>query len=136
MSTLQTDPIAQKILGAAIAVHRTLGPGLLESVYQTCLAYELRECGLRAEREVAVPVTYKGNRLDCGFRLDFLVEGQFIVEVKAVEQLTPIHTAQVLTYLRLSAAHQVFLLNFNTATLKEGMKSFLGSGNFASPTGK
>ena len=105
---------------------------MLERVYQSCLAYELRERGLRAEREVAIPVTYKGVRLDCGFRLDFLVEGQFIVEVKSVEDLLPIHTAQVLTYLRLSAARQVFLMNFNAATLKEGLKSFLGSGNLAS----
>jgi GxxExxY protein len=132
MPTLHTDPIAKKILGAAISVHQTLGPGLLEGVYQSCMAYELRERGLRADREVAVPVTYKGIRLDCGFRLDLLVEGRFIVEVKSVEQLAPIHTAQVLTYLRLSGAHQVFLFNFNAPTLKAGLKSFLGSGNLPS----
>ena len=107
----------------------------MESVYQTCLAYELRERGFQAEREVLLPVTYKGNRLDLGFRLDFLVEEQVIIEVKAVDQLAPIHIAQVLTYLRLSKARQVFLFNFNAVTIKEGMKSFLAPGQIDSHSG-
>ena len=133
MTTLQTDPVGKAILGAVIEVHRALGPGLLEGVYQTCLAYELNERGLRAEREFALPVSYRGNRMDCGFRVDFLVEGDVIVECKSVDKLIPIHTAQVLTYLRLSSARQAFLFNFNALTIKEGMKSFLGSGHLASP---
>ena len=107
----------------------------MESVYQACLAYELNARGLKAQREVAVPVIYRGVHLDCGSRLDFLVEDQVIVEVKCVDQLAPIHTAQVLTYLRLSQARQVFLFNFNAVTVKEGMKSFLAPGQVGSQLG-
>jgi GxxExxY protein len=126
MQGVQRDPVASTILGAAIEVHRCLGPGLMEGVYQTCLAHELRHRSLQVSREVAVPVMFKGIRMECGFRMDLFVEGCVIVEVKCVDRLTPVHTAQVLTYLRLSGAQQAFLINFNGVTLREGVKSFLG----------
>lgn len=116
------------IIGAAIKVHRALGPGLLESAYKTCLVHELRRIGLRVQTEVHVPVHYDDILLDCGYRLDLLVEGAIIVEVKSVERLIPLHTAQVLTYLRLTGARQVLLMNFNGVTLKAGLKSFLRGG--------
>ena len=126
MSNLERDPVVSAVIGAAIEVHRSLGPGLLEAAYQTCLAHELCERGLQVEAEVPVPLMFKGIRMDCGFRLDFLVDRGVIVEVKSVEQLAPIHTAQVLTYLRLTGARQALLFNFNGVTLIEGLKSFLG----------
>lgn len=127
MQSVELDPVAHSIIGAAIEVHRSLGPGLMESAYQMCLAYELMQRGLRLQKEVPVPVMFKGIRMECGFRLDFLVDEGVIVEVKSVERLMPIHTAQVLTYLRLTGARQAFLINFNAVTVKEGLKSFLGS---------
>jgi len=128
MLKFQSDPVASTIIGAAIEVHRCLGPGLMEGVYQMCLAHELRQTGLQLETEVSVPVMFKGIRMERGFRLDFLVDGGVIVEVKCVERLLPIHTAQVLTYLRLTGARQVLLFNFNEVTLIDGLKSFLGPG--------
>lgn len=128
MLNFQRDPVASTTIAAAIEVHRCLGPGLMEGVYKTCLAHELRQRGLRVELEVAVPVMFKGLRMEGGFRLDLLVDGALIVEVKCVERLTPVHTAQVLTYLKLTGARQAFLMNFNGVTLKEGLKSFLGEG--------
>ena len=129
MAEIQRDPIVSAILDAAIEVHRRLGPGLLESTYHACLVYELRKRGIHVEVEVAVPVVYRGIKLDCGYRLDLLVDGGIIVEIKSVETLLPIHTAQVLTYLRLTDARQALLLNFNELTMMAGVKSFLGSGN-------
>jgi GxxExxY protein len=120
-------PASESVIAAAIEVHRTLGPGLLESVYQGCLAYELLQRGVRFRREVAIPVQYKGALLECGYRADLLVEEELIVEVKSVEALQPIHTAQVLTHLRLSGARQALLLNFGQLTLKDGLRSFLGN---------
>ena len=128
MPKLQSDPVASTIIGAAIEVHRCLGPGLMESVYQMCMAHELRQRGLQLEAEVSVPVMFKGLRMERGFRLDFLVDGDVIVEVKCVERLLPIHTAQVLTYQRLTGARQALLFNFNEVTLIDGLKSFLGPG--------
>src|SRR5688572_9091375 len=128
MLKFQPDPVASTIIGAAIEVHRCLGPGLMEGVYQMCLAHELRQTGLQLETEVSVPVMFKGIRMEREFRLDFLVDGGVIVEVKCVERLLPIHTAQVLTYLRLTGARQVLLFNFNEVTLIDGLKSFLGPG--------
>ncbi len=127
MVTVERDPVASTIIGAAIEVHRCLGPGLLESAYQACLRYELLEHGLSFETQVPVPVFFKENRVDCGFRLDFLVEGEFIVEIKSVERLMPIHAAQVLTYLRLTGVRQALLINFNEVTLKKGLRSYLGA---------
>jgi len=96
------DEVTEQIIGAAIAVHRELGPGLLESAYDACVAFELMQRGLKTERQKALPIVYRGHSLDCGYRIDFLVESLVIVELKAVERLEPIHTAQVLSYLRLS----------------------------------
>ncbi len=127
--TLNGHPASESVIGAAIEVHRVLGPGLLESVYQGCLAYELSQRGVCVRREVPIPVEYKGKLLDCGFRADLLVDDDLIVEVKSVEALMPIHTAQVLTHLRLTGARQALLLNFGQLTLKAGLKSFLGRGN-------
>lgn len=96
------NKLTEQIIGAAIEVHRTLGPGLLESTYHKCLAYELRESGLEIESEKELPVVYKGVRLECGYRIDLLVERTVLVELKAVQELNPIHEAQLLSYLRLS----------------------------------
>jgi GxxExxY protein len=111
-------------------VHRVLGPGLLESTYLKCLTYELVERGILFERQLPIPVVYKGTKLECGYRLDLLVDSGVIVEVKSVEKLLAIHTAQVLTYLRLTGARRALLLNFNGVTLKQGLRSYLGMGNF------
>jgi len=116
------DELSNQVIGAAIEVHRHLGPGLLESAYQQCLAYEFSERGIPFELEKPAPVEYKGVRLDCGFRLDFLVGGLVIVELKAVDQLTPVHQAQVLTYLRLTGCKLGLLLNFNEWRLADGIK--------------
>ncbi len=121
---MSTSPLmratTERILGAAITVHRELGPGLLESAYQACLAFELEDCGLRVERQVALPVEYRGVRLDCGYRLDLIVERTVVVEIKAVERIVPVHEAQLLTYLRLSGLPLGLLLNFNVPLLKDG----------------
>ena len=109
------------IIGAAIAVHRTLGPGLLESAYEACFAYELESRGLRVERQKALPVIYRGVQIDCGYRIDLLVEKEVIVELKA-SQLQPIHDAQLLSYLKLSGRSVGLLINFNVRLLKEGLR--------------
>jgi len=119
---MNEDELSNQIIGAAIEVHRHLGPGLLESAYQQCLAHEFRERRIPFELEKPVPVEYKGVRLDCGFRLDFLVDGLVVVELKAVDQLTPVHDAQVLTYLRLTGCRLGLLLNFNEWRLADGIK--------------
>ena len=110
------------IIGAAIAVHRALGPGLLESTYEACLVYELVQRGLRVEQQKALPVCYQGVYLDCGYRIDLLVEDSVIVELKAVEKLEPIHEAQLLSYLKLSGVKVGLLINFNVEILKNGLK--------------
>src|SRR6187402_884474 len=107
MTHVHRDEVGSQIIDAAIKVHRTLGPGLLESSYEVCLDHELNSRGLRVARQVPVPIVYEGIRLDCGYRLDLVVDGDIVVEVKSVEKLLPLHTAQVLTYLRLSGARQV-----------------------------
>jgi GxxExxY protein len=109
-------------MDAAFAVHTALGPGLLESVYGACLAEELTQRGLRVERQVGIPVVYGQTRLEVGYRLDLLVEGAVVVEIKSVEALAPIHTAQVLTYLRFSNVRLGYLINFNTVLLKQGLR--------------
>jgi GxxExxY protein len=121
-----TDPtgvnhLTDRIIGAAIRVHRELGPGLLESVYAACLVMEIRAVGLRTDSELGVPIVYNGVRLDVGLRIDLLVEDRVIVEVKAVEVLAPIHRAQVLTYLKLRRCPVGLLLNFNVPVLKDGI---------------
>ena len=115
------NEISYKIIGAAIELHRQLGPGLLESAYEYTLAYELSALGLFVEQQVPMPLVYKQIKLDCGYRLDLRVERKVIVEIKSVETLVPLHFAQTLTYLRLSECKLGLLINFNTATLKEGI---------------
>ncbi len=116
------DPLTREIIGAAIEVHKALGPGLLESAYERCLAREVAIRGLRVERQIEVALEYKGERIDCAYRMDLVVEGSVLVEIKAVERLLPIHDAQVLTYLRLTGLRKALLLNFNTAYLRGGIK--------------
>lgn len=118
----ELNKVTEKILGAAIAVHRELGPGLLESAYEACLAYELVERGLHVEKQKALPITYRGINLDCGYRLDLLVENAVIVELKAVERLEAIHEAQLLSYLKLSQCPIGLLLNFNVIELRQGIR--------------
>jgi GxxExxY protein len=116
------NDITEAIIGAAICVHKELGPGLLESAYEACLAYELAEKRLKFERQKALPVIYRGVELDCGYRMDFLVEDQVVVELKAVETLEPIHEAQLLSYLKLSKCKVGLLINFNVKVLKDGIR--------------
>jgi GxxExxY protein len=116
------DVLSKAIIGAAIEVHRQLGPGLLESAYEECLAHEFSLCNILFERQKPVPVTYKTVRLDCGFRLDFLVDSLVVVELKAVDKLAPIHQAQMLTYLKLTECRLGLLLNFNVTMLRDGIK--------------
>ena len=117
--------ITERIIGAAMTVHRELGPGLLESAYRACLVYELGRRGLRAEQEVRLPVRYKGIDLRLGYRLDLLVEDQIIIELKAVKALSPIHEAQLLTYLKLAEREVGLLLNFNVPLLKHGIRRLI-----------
>ena len=111
-----------EIIGAAMAVHRALGPGLLESTYEACLAHELAQQGLHFERQKELPVRYDGILLNCGYRIDLLIEGSIIVELKAVEKLLPIHEAQLMSYLKLSGYKIGLLINFNVEVLKSGIK--------------
>jgi GxxExxY protein len=117
----QRDPLTETIIGAAIQVHRKLGPGLLESVYEACLEWELVHLGYTVQRQVPIPVNYENISLEAGFRLDLLVENEVIVELKAVEALLPIHKAQLITYLKLSGKKVGLLINFNVKTLKDGV---------------
>ncbi|MBX2967718.1 MAG: GxxExxY protein [Cyclobacteriaceae bacterium] len=116
------NQISEKIIGCAIQVHRELGPGLLESSYEECLYYELTQSGLLVEKQKPLPLVYKEVRLDCGYRIDLMIEGKVIVEVKAVESLNDIHMAQILTYLKLSKVRLGLLMNFNVTLLKSGIK--------------
>ena len=116
------DPLSEKVIGFAIDVHRGLGPGLLESAYEECLCFELRSHAIPFRRQAPLPVIYKSVTLDCAYRMDIVVEDRLVVEVKTVEKLLPIHDAQLLTYLKLSAIHVGLLLNFNTPVLKNGIK--------------
>ena len=119
------DQLSAAVIGAGIEVHRTLGPGLFESVYEECLAWELEHRGLQVQRQASVPVAYKGIRLEASYRVDLLVEQKLVVEVKAVERTLPIHDAQILTYMRMSGTPVGLLLNFNTPVLKDGIKRFV-----------
>jgi GxxExxY protein len=118
---LEND-ISGKIIGAAIEVHRKLGPGLLESAYEECLCCEMALRGIKFERQVPLPLNYKGVDLDCGYRLDLLVEDKVIVELKSIEVLEPIHDAQLLTYLKLRNARLGLIINFNVMMLKDGVR--------------
>ncbi len=119
---MSENEIGEMLLGCAIRVHSALGPGLLESAYEACLLFELDKAGLKTTRQVPVPLIYNEVELDVGYRIDLLVEETVIVEVKAVEQLLPIHTAQLLSYLRLSDRKLGYLLNFNTVQMRKGIK--------------
>ena len=119
---MEKDQLTGQVIGAAIEVHRTLGPGLLESAYEECLCWELSEIGLQVRRQVPLPVVYKTVRLDCNYRMDVVVENRLIIELKTVETLLPIHEAQLLTYLKLAGIHTGLLLNFNVSVLRDGIK--------------
>ena len=119
------NEITHEIIGAAMEVHKRLGPGLLESAYEECLLHELRLRNLKVERQKGIPVIYKEVKLDCGYRLDLLVEGKIILELKSVEGLAPIHEAIILTYLRLSGHKIGLLINFNVTVLKDGVRRFI-----------
>jgi GxxExxY protein len=121
---MERDPLTAKVIGCAIEVHRILGPGLLESTYEQCLARELSLQGIRFELQVPLPVQYKGIQLDCGYRVDVLVEQQLILELKAVEEIRGIHEAQLLTYMKLAGIGTGLLINFNVELLKDGIKRF------------
>jgi GxxExxY protein len=122
---MEFDELSQRVIGCAIEVHRTLGPGLLESTYRQCLAYELPQAAISFQMEVPLPVRYKGILLDCGYRIDLLVDGDLIVEIKSVETLLPIHQAQILTYMRLAKIPIGLLTNFNAIKLQNGIKRFV-----------
>ncbi|MFA5326264.1 MAG: GxxExxY protein [Prolixibacteraceae bacterium] len=124
---LSENQITEKIIGCAIKVHSTLGPGLLESAYQQCLFYELQKTGLKVEKEKPLHVIYEEVELDCGYRLDLFVENRVIVELKAVESLTDIHLAQMLTYLKLSECEIGLLINFNVTQLIKGIKRVINN---------
>jgi GxxExxY protein len=119
------DQLSNKVIGCAIEVHRELGPGLLESAYEQCLAAELSRSRIPFQLQVDLPVSYKGTRLDCSYRIDLLIDRQLIIELKCVEQLLKIHEAQILTYMRLAKVKVGLLINFNVPVLKKGIKRFL-----------
>jgi GxxExxY protein len=116
------EHVTQSIIAAAVEVHRHLGPGLLESAYEACLVHELMSRGVELERQLELPVEYKGVRLDAGYRLDIVVARTVVVEIKAVDTLAPVHEAQLLTYLRLSGLRVGLLINFNVPMLRDGIK--------------
>ena len=120
----EDDPLTHRIIGAGIEVHRLLGPGLLESTYEECLCYELTDLGLSFERQVPLPVIYKSMRLLRAYRLDLLIENAIVVELKAVEKISPVHEAQILTYLRLSGFEKGLLFSFNSIPLRSGIRRF------------
>ncbi len=119
---MEFDALSHKVIGCALEVHRELGPGLLESAYECCLASELGRAGIGFQRQVELPVYYKGEPIDCGYRMDFLVERTVILELKSVEKLLGIHEAQLLTYMKLAKCEIGLLINFNVALLRDGIK--------------
>ncbi|MBA3704809.1 MAG: GxxExxY protein [Bacteroidetes bacterium] len=121
---MEINKITEKIIGCAIEVHKYLGPGLLESAYQECLAFELKKAGLIIEQQKAVPVVYKEIRLECGYRIDILVENAVIIELKSVEEFNDVHEAQILTYMKFSKNRIGLLINFNVSLLKDGLKRY------------
>ncbi|PYQ02138.1 MAG: GxxExxY protein [Acidobacteria bacterium] len=121
------DDVTEQIIGAAIAVHQTLGPGLLESAYESCLAFELTERNLKVERQRSFPLIYKSMRIESAYRIDLVVQGSVIVEIKALEQLLPVHQAQLLSYLRLASLPIGLLINFHVASLKNGIRRVVNS---------
>ncbi|HEY5270378.1 MAG TPA: GxxExxY protein [Anaerolineales bacterium] len=126
----ELNKITEAIIGAAIDVHRALGPGLLESAYQACLAYELIERGRKVEQQKALPIVYKNIHLDAGYRLDLLIDDKVIVEIKSVDSIAPIHEAQLLSYLRLSKKKVGLIINFNVKVLRYGIRRLV-NGSFS-----
>ena len=121
-TTIQKGSLTDQVLGLAIEVHKTLGPGLLESAYEECLCYELKQSGLKYDRQMHLPVKYKGMELECGYRIDIVVEDSLIIEVKAVNAMQPLFDAQILTYMKLTGIKTGLLINFNVPLLKDGIK--------------
>lgn len=119
------NQITEKIIGCAIEVHKRLGPGLLESAYEECLSYVIERAGLTIDRQVPVPVVYRDIKLKCGYRIDILVEKTVVLELKSVEAFTPVHEAQILTYMKLSNKTVGLLINFNVLLLKNGIKRYM-----------
>jgi hypothetical protein len=122
---MERDEITRKIIGCAIEVHKNLGPGLLESAYEECLAYELNKACLSIKRQVPTPVVYKDIKLECGYRIDILVEETVVLELKVVDEFNPVHEAQVLTYLKFSKKQIGLMINFNVTTLKNGIRRYI-----------
>jgi GxxExxY protein len=131
--TMHAD-LTQEIIGVAIKIHRKLGPGLLESTYEACLAYELEKLGLRVERQKAVPLVYETVKMECGFRADIVVEGKVVIELKCKEALHPVDQAQLLSHLRLLDIPVGLLINFHVVFLKEGIKRMVN--NYREPAGE
>jgi GxxExxY protein len=126
---MRDSELTRRIIGAAIAVHRELGPGLLEAVYEECLSFELGLAGLPFSRQQPIPVVYRGTKLDCGYRADLIVCSRVIIEIKAIASLAPIHEAVMLTYLRLSGCKIGLLINFHSTVLKDGVHRFVWNYN-------
>jgi GxxExxY protein len=125
VSSLRGAALSERIIGLAIEVHRQLGPGLLESAYEECLCFELKQSGIAYIRQAPLAVMYKQVHLECGYRMDLVVESEIVIEIKAVERLLPIHDAQMLTYLKLSGYQAGLLLNFNSMVLKDGLRRLI-----------
>jgi GxxExxY protein len=125
MSLSYGGELSERVIGSAMDVHRQLGPGLLEAVYEECLCFELKQARIDYRRQVPLPVCYKGVQLECGYRMDIVVEHRLVVEIKAIDRFLPIHEAQILTYLRLSGLPIALLLNFNSVVLKDGLRRFV-----------
>lgn len=119
---MKFDDLSNKVIGCALKVHRELGPGLLESTYEQCLCYELSQAGINFERQKELPVRYQGVEIDCGYRIDLLIEGTLIIELKSVDKLERIHEAQLLTYMKLSNIEIGLLINFNSVLLRDGIR--------------
>ncbi|HPI39149.1 MAG TPA: GxxExxY protein [Ignavibacteriaceae bacterium] len=119
------EDLTKTIIGCAIEVHKELGPGLLESAYEECLAFELTKAGLKVERQVPIPILYKEIKLECGYRIDILVEDKVVLELKSIDAFNPVHEAQILTYLKFAEKKIGLLINFNVLRLKEGLKRYI-----------
>lgn len=122
---MKFERLSNDVIGCAIEVHRTLGPGLLESTYEQCLGYELTLARIHFEIQKPLPVSYKGNLIECGYRIDLLIENSLIIELKSIAKILPIHQAQILTYMKLSNISTGLLINFNEVLLKDGIKRFV-----------
>ncbi len=127
VETQKLNKLTEKIIGCAIEVHRSLGPGLLESAYEECLCYELSQSGIVFERQVPLPVVYKGVKLDCGYKMDVVIAKSVIIEIKAVERIIPVHEAQLLSYLKLYNKKVGLLINFHVLILKNGLKRIVNN---------